>query len=163
MPRRTPVVLVSAAALLVGSAGASLATDAATDDGGQSARTTRLEAAVLSAEGGSEVISESAFRFSGEDRYATSAEISFLQWEPDEVTEVFLASGENFPDALSMAASTRDTGPLLLTRRDELPPAVADELERLSPCLVIVVGGPSQVSDAVARAADSYTDAAACG
>ena len=162
MQRRTPVILSTAAVLLIGSGGASLAADAGTEDAGESARAPRLEASA--ADGTSEgAISESAFRVAGEDRYATSAEVSFLQWEPGEVTEVFLASGESFPDALSMAASTRDTGPLLLTRRDQLPAPVADELARLAPCLVIVVGGPSQVSDAVALEADSYTDPAACG
>ena len=156
------MVLSSALVLLIGSAGASLAADLADEDGTRGARNSRLGAEALASEGRAEVISESAVRFSGDDRYATSAEISFQQWEPGEVSEVFLASGENYPDALSMGASTRGTGPLLLTRRDQLPAPIAEELARLSPCLIIVVGGPSQVSDAVAREADRYTDPSAC-
>jgi putative cell wall-binding protein len=78
----------------------------------------------------------------------------------DGVDRVFLAVGESgdpsraWPDALSASALAAELRtPILLTRTDELPLAVADVLAELSPDTVSVVGGTVAVSDAVARAA----------
>lgn len=101
-------------------------------------------------------------RYAGADRYETSAEVSRLSWTPGEASVVHLASGEAPADALSMGASTLGLGPVLLTRRDALPPAVEAELERLAPCMVIVVGGAAAVSDAVAERAAAHARPEAC-
>jgi len=153
--RRTGVVvaLAAASAALLASAGVATATD------GRAAKTNPVLPPVLP----SEAVGESSVRFSGADRYETSAEVSRLSWSPEQVTVVHLASGESPADALSMAASTLELGPLLLTRRDSLPPAVEAELQRLAPCLVVVVGGPAAVSEAVAERAASYADPQVCG
>ncbi|MFC5337624.1 peroxidase family protein [Leucobacter denitrificans] len=66
---------------------------------------------------------------------------------------VYVATGENFPDAL--AASTvaaRDGDPILLTRKGQLPPVTRAELERLDPDRVIVLGGTSAVTAGVFNA-----------
>ncbi len=81
------------------------------------------------------------------------------QFAPD-VPAVFVATGTNFPDALSAAAAAALVGgPLLLTPSDHLPSAVADEIKRLSPSAIYVVGGADAVSITV-RFADALSDIA---
>ncbi|WP_368498341.1 cell wall-binding repeat-containing protein [Herbiconiux sp. A18JL235] len=97
-------------------------------------------------------------RIEGADRYEVSAKASagaFKQNPTDMVKTVYVASGENYPDALAGAAGTAAPengtarGPLLLTRKGELPASVDAELQRLSPERIIVLGGPGSVSDTV--------------
>jgi putative cell wall-binding protein len=90
-----------------------------------------------------------ADRVTGGDRFAVSAAVSALAY-PDGADSVVLVSGENFSDALSAAPlATHSGAPLLLTGRAELPAVVRDEIRRLSPTSVVVVGGPASVSEAV--------------
>ena len=102
-----------------------------------------------------------ALRIGGADRYTTSSLISENAWQPEETTVVFLASGENFPDALSLA-SFGGAGPVLLTARDRLPAAIEAELRRLQPCVVIVAGGEGSISKAVFDRAGQHADPAKC-
>lgn len=63
---------------------------------------------------------------------------------------VYLATGLNFPDALSGAAAAGyQNGPVLLTMPDKLPPATAQALENLKPRKVIVLGDQKSVQDSV--------------
>ncbi|WP_144721101.1 choice-of-anchor G family protein [Agrococcus jejuensis] len=95
-------------------------------------------------------------RLAGPQRWETSVEISRDAY-PFGASVVYLASGENFPDALSAApAAAQESAPLLLTQRDALPSAVAQELDRLDPDVVVVVGGPAAISESVASAAGQY-------
>ena len=88
-------------------------------------------------------------RFAGLDRYQTAATLSGGTF-PDGAATAYVASGTGFADAISAApAAARDGGPVLLTRALTLPDATARELTRLAPGRVVVVGGPSVVSDAV--------------
>jgi putative cell wall-binding protein len=85
----------------------------------------------------------------GPDRYATAAEISRASF-PDQAPTVYLATGEKFPDALAGGArAARERAPVLLTASGSLPPVTADELRRLAPSRVVVLGGTAAVSDAV--------------
>lgn len=87
-------------------------------------------------------------RLWGTNRYETAVEIS-RQFEPG-VPVVYLATGTNYPDALSAAsAAAVQLGPLLLTTPGTLPQVVRDELVRLDPELVVIVGGEGVVSAAV--------------
>lgn len=90
-------------------------------------------------------------RISGADRYAVSAAVASAY--PAGVSTVYVASGESFPDALgaSAQAGARDV-PLLLTRAGVLPSAVRNELERLDPARIVVVGGPAAVTEEVVTA-----------
>ncbi|NQX33252.1 cell wall-binding repeat-containing protein [Herbiconiux sp. VKM Ac-2851] len=97
-----------------------------------------------------EARSYSMFRIGGADRYAVSAAASKSTFEPG-VPVVYLASGENFPDALSAGpAAAHRGGSLLLTARATLPAATRSELERLRPQRIVVVGGPAAISSEVA-------------
>ncbi|MFZ7088168.1 cell wall-binding repeat-containing protein [Curtobacterium sp. RRHDQ10] len=92
-----------------------------------------------------------ATRLDGDDRYGTAVAVSRWAWSTT-VPTVYLASGESFPDALSAGpAAAHAGGPLLLTPRSGLPAVVADEIRRLAPRAVVVVGGPAAVSDDVLR------------
>jgi len=91
-------------------------------------------------------------RLWGDDRYETAVAVS--QRLPAGQPAVFLASGADYPDALSAtAAAAKVGGPVLLTPRSSLPSAVAMEIRRLKPSRIYVLGGPSVVSDAVLRSA----------
>ena len=70
---------------------------------------------------------------------------------------VYLANGNNFPDALCAGpAAVRADGPLLLTAPDALPEPTREALSRYAPDEVVVVGGPAAVSDEVmAEAAEA--------
>ena len=88
-------------------------------------------------------------RRAGDDRYATAAAVSAVVFTPG-AARVAVATGEDFPDALAGgAAGAAERGPLLLTTRDALPEATREELERLAPAAITVLGGDDAVSDAV--------------
>jgi putative cell wall-binding protein/beta-lactamase class A len=87
-------------------------------------------------------------RVGGSNRYATSVAVSKKGF-PETADVVFIASGENFPDALSAGpAAARHGGPVLLTPRTALPDVIRTEIERLNPERIVVVGGTASVSDA---------------
>ena len=94
--------------------------------------------------------SRGPIRIAGADRYETAVRISSATFEDGDVGDVVLASGESFPDGLTAGplAALKDA-PVLLTARDELPDVTADELDRLEPRRVWVVGGTAAVDDAV--------------
>ncbi|WP_380171205.1 cell wall-binding repeat-containing protein [Kineococcus sp. DHX-1] len=94
----------------------------------------------------------STLRLSGEDRYDTSAVVAQILF--DDPDTVFLATGENYPDALSGAAAAGSIGaPVLLVRPNSLPEpiraALTDEFLPLKPSRFIVLGDEKAVSGAV--------------
>ena len=93
-------------------------------------------------------------RISGPDRYAVANAIAARAF-PVGADVVYLVTGTKYPDALSAApAATWQDAPLLLTPPTELLGSVADEIERLSPATVVIVGGPASVAPAVVDALD---------
>lgn len=91
---------------------------------------------------------ESYVRLGGSDRYDTSVQISQKNWDKSEY--VILASGEDFPDALSATPLAKKyDAPILLTPKDSLNQLVSDEIKRLQATHIIIVGGPGAVSDTV--------------
>lgn len=96
-------------------------------------------------------------RIAGEGRYDTAAAVSASYFAPG-VPVAYVATGTSFPDALAGGAAAAATGgPVLLTDRVALPPATVTELERLDPERIVVLGGPSAVSDAVLADLQEYT------
>ena len=88
-------------------------------------------------------------RIQGSDRYATAAQIAQREYS-GAVPVVYLASGERFPDALAAApAAVLESGPVLLTKAGELPASTIQQLTRLAPSRVVIVGGTGAVSAAV--------------
>jgi hypothetical protein len=63
---------------------------------------------------------------------------------------VYIATGENFPDALGAAATAAvGLGPVLLVQQNSIPAPTLAELNRLQPDNIVIVGGTAVVSNAV--------------
>lgn len=87
-------------------------------------------------------------RLFGSTRYETAVAISEL-YSPDQKA-VFVATGADFPDALSAAAAAGAVGgPILLTPATWIQQSVLTEIARISPDVVYVLGGPSVISASV--------------
>ncbi|MEO8468590.1 MAG: cell wall-binding repeat-containing protein [Chloroflexota bacterium] len=88
-------------------------------------------------------------RIAGPDRFLTAAALSAATY-PDGAPVAYVVPGFGFADAVSAApAAARDGGPVLLTRAEALPDATAQELVRLAPSRVVIVGGTAVVGDSV--------------
>ena len=62
------------------------------------------------------------FRFDGVNRYDTARKIAIKIRENGNKNVAELASGENYPDALSMTSmAVKDNAPILLTKKDSIP------------------------------------------
>lgn len=99
-------------------------------------------------------------RVAGEDRFATSVEISRASdsWAG---STVYLANGLKFPDALAAGpVVAAERGHLLLTGPDALPASVEQRIRELQPAEIVVVGSEASVSAAVAQRARSISGAA---
>ncbi len=98
-------------------------------------------------------------RIAGEDRYATAAAVSAATL-PDGAETVVVASGEGWADALAAmpVVDAEDAG-LVLTRGGDVPTATVDELRRLAPDRVVVLGGTAAVSAPVADHVAALTGA----
>lgn len=99
-------------------------------------------------------------RVAGADRYETAADLAGRTAAHPE--RVFVATGQDFPDALAAAtvAGAQDV-PVLLVRGDSVPDATRASLQALEPDEIVVLGGSSSVSDAVLADLDELTPGAA--
>jgi putative cell wall-binding protein len=96
-------------------------------------------------------------RYAGPDRYATAAAISAATFATG-APVAYVATGANFPDALAGAAAGGFLGgPVLLVTQFSIPPATLNELARLQPFRIVVLGSSGVVGDAVANALVPYT------
>jgi putative cell wall-binding protein len=99
----------------------------------------------------------SVTRIAAADRFGTAAAIS-KKFTAAGVDVAYVASGASFADALAGAAlAGARRRPVLLTSSSALPPATETELKRLKPRSIVVLGGTSVVSDAVATKLRSLT------
>ena len=95
-------------------------------------------------------------RWGGGDRYETAVAVSWANFA-SEAPAVVVVRGDLFPDALSAAPiATEVGGPVLLTRSTSLPGVVEEEIDRLNPSTIYVVGGPVAVSDGVVAKLSAY-------
>ena len=96
-------------------------------------------------------------RLGGNSRFDTAVAISQAHFAPG-VGTVYVATGRNFPDALAAAAvAGRDGHPILLVDTDSAPDPVLNELARLAPGRIVVVGGAGVVSENVVQQLRSVT------
>ncbi|PRY69349.1 putative cell wall binding repeat protein [Glaciihabitans tibetensis] len=96
-------------------------------------------------------------RLAGADRFSASAAISSANFDPN-VATVYVASGLNFPDALSGApVAAKESAPVLLVTVDDIPRSVVSELDRLNPAKIVVLGGINSISEAVANSLSEHT------
>lgn len=96
-------------------------------------------------------------RLAGADRFGTAAAVSAATFAPG-IAVAYVATGDNFPDALAAGpAAARRDAPVLLVRGNRIPEPTATELARLRPGAIRVVGGPGVISDGVLDALRGYT------
>ncbi|HEU4514796.1 MAG TPA: cell wall-binding repeat-containing protein [Nocardioidaceae bacterium] len=109
--------------------------------GGEGALSTDVEAQAG-------MYAERVVRLAGVDRYETGVVISSTLWSRSGV--VYLASGSDYPDALSGGAlAARRHAPMLLAGRRTLADSVKQELARLNPEKVVILGGTGVVSSGI--------------
>lgn len=97
-------------------------------------------------------------RVAGANRYEAAANISRAAY-PETADVVYVASGENYPDALSAGpAAAHEGGPLLLVKPNEVPAVIGAEIARLNPDRIVVVGGLASVSADVFSALEALAD-----
>ncbi|WP_052085705.1 cell wall-binding repeat-containing protein [Clostridium sp. HMP27] len=91
-------------------------------------------------------------RIAGKDRYETSIKIAnYMYPSTNSEKEIAVVSGENFPDAISMAPVAAIKGiPIILTRRYEVSSDIKGFLSKNSITKSYVIGGTGAVSDKVA-------------
>jgi len=103
----------------------------------------------------------SVVRYAGADRYATAAMLA----DPNAgspnyssgVGGVFIATGANFPDALSAAPVAGSKGwPLLLVQPDAIPASVDPVLDALDPTDIYILGGTGVITSGVETALTAY-------
>jgi cell wall-associated NlpC family hydrolase len=99
-------------------------------------------------------------RLFGADRYATAAAVSAATF-PNGAHIAYLATGRDYPDALTAAAAAGGRGPVLLAGAGGLPPSTLTELQRLRPAQVVIVGGTAGLSATTEAAVHSAVPAAA--
>ncbi|NEN07429.1 PQQ-binding-like beta-propeller repeat protein [Diaminobutyricibacter tongyongensis] len=107
----------------------------------------------------------SVSRIAGTDRYDTSARISKSAFAPSNPV-AYVASGEDFPDALSggaLAAGSKNGGPVLLVTHDAIPASITTELGRLKPANIVVLGGTGAVSTTVEQQLAGFATRGAAG
>jgi glucose/arabinose dehydrogenase len=104
------------------------------------------------------VTTPSVGRLAGLDRYATAAAISHATTAQNPPV-VYVATGADFPDALTGgAAAAHQGGPLLLVKATSIPAATHNELTWLKPQRIVVLGGSGVISDGVLTALGAYTE-----
>lgn len=87
------------------------------------------------------------YRYSGRDRYETSAKIAKHFNSPK---NALLASGEKYPDGLAaITLYNKYEGPLLLTRKDSLAKDIKSYISSSDIENVYIIGGTSSVSEKV--------------
>jgi uncharacterized protein YkwD/putative cell wall-binding protein len=88
-------------------------------------------------------------RVAGSTRISGAVDVSKRAY-PGGADVVYVATAWNFPDAISAsAAATHEGGPLLLSDTASVPDIVVDEVERLNPRSIVIVGGANSLSEAV--------------
>ncbi len=97
-------------------------------------------------------------RLAGGDRYATAGAIVQDSYATGSVPLAFIAAGETFADAPAGGpAADRLGGPVLPVTRTSIPPPVQFQLTRLQPQRIVILGGTSAISAAVAAQLDTYS------
>lgn len=87
-------------------------------------------------------------RLGGEDRYDTALEIAKHFGAEKGHTAISVATGENYPDALTGAIlSAKNNTPLILVRQDSAKTSIVEYLNTLSLKKATIFGGASIVSD----------------
>lgn len=99
---------------------------------------------------------ENVSRIAGEDRIATSIEISKKMF--NESDNVVLASGFNFADALSAGQLAAALNAPLILSKDQLDSRTSDEIAKLKPKNMYIVGGENALSSNIEESVKSVVN-----
>lgn len=99
---------------------------------------------------------ENVTRIAGEDRIATSIEISKKMF--NESDNVVLASGFNFADALSAGQLAAALNAPLILSKDQLDSRTSDEIAKLKPKNMYIVGGENALSSNIEESVKSVVN-----
>ena len=87
-------------------------------------------------------------RLQGANRYGTAIAVNLDAF--DTAPTVYLATGENFPDALAGAARAGYEGrPLFISQQQCIPTAIMDAITTLNPGRIVLLGGTPALSTRV--------------
>ncbi|MGL4731147.1 MAG: cell wall-binding repeat-containing protein [Clostridium sp.] len=102
------------------------------------------------------VIAERIPNITDGDRYDTAVGISEKGW-PSGSDTIILVTGMGFADALSATPlAAKYDAPVLLTQKNEIPENVINEINRLNPNKVIIVGGTSVIDTNVENSLNKF-------
>lgn len=99
---------------------------------------------------------ENVTRIAGEDRIATSIEISKAMF--NESDNVVLASGFNFADALSAGQLAAALNAPLILSNDQLDTRTSDEIAKLKPKNIYIVGGENALGSNIEESVKSVVN-----
>lgn len=99
---------------------------------------------------------ENVTRIAGEDRIGTSLEISKAMF--NESDNVVLASGFNFADALSAGQLAAALNAPLILSNDQLDSRTSDEIAKLKPKNMYIVGGENSLSSNIEESVKSVVN-----
>lgn len=99
---------------------------------------------------------ENVTRIAGKDRIATSIEISKAMF--NESDNVVLASGYNFADALSAGQLAAALNAPLILSKDQLDSRTSDEIAKLKPKNIYIVGGETALSSNIEESVKSVVN-----
>jgi putative cell wall-binding protein len=96
-------------------------------------------------------VTESYLRLGGKDRFEVAVNVSKQGWPNSNSTNtVFISNYLAFADALSATPlAYKLNAPILLTHKDYLTEITKQEINRLKPSTIYIVGGPGSVSQNV--------------
>ena len=107
--------------------------------------------------------SANQIRLGGSDRYATAAIVAQNMIGGLQSPSVAIATGENFPDALSIASIAGQLKmPVLLTEKSQVPQETLNTLQAMKPSQVYLIGGEGVISPSVAQEVTSALNLPGC-
>lgn len=98
-------------------------------------------------------------KLAGNTEYDTAVAVSKKGW-PNGSNKVVIVNGDIIADGISATplAATYDA-PILIVKKDTLPQVINEELKRLNPEEIIVIGGVNTISNSVYNSISSNTNA----
>lgn len=95
-------------------------------------------------------------RISGKNRYESAAQISREQFT--NAKKVIVVNSQKYADALSATTLSDGRYSILYTEKDSLPTATRNEIQRLNPIEVYLLGGKQSISDGIENILKKYAN-----
>ncbi|MDU7330189.1 MAG: cell wall-binding repeat-containing protein [Finegoldia magna] len=95
-------------------------------------------------------------RIAGQNRYESAAQISREQFT--NAKKVIVVNAQKYADALSATTLSDGRYSILYTEKDSLPTATRNEIQRLNPIEVYLLGGKQSISDGIENILKKYAN-----